>query len=58
MEVLPRTITDESQDQQQIDIVDAMIVDQVDAILIAPANSKSARPALPVPRRRGYLSST
>ncbi|NLN90976.1 MAG: sugar ABC transporter substrate-binding protein [candidate division WS1 bacterium] len=41
VEVLPRTITDESQDQQQIDIVDAMIVDQVDAILIAPANSKS-----------------
>lgn len=41
VEVMPRTITDESQDQQQIDIVDAMVVDQVDAILIAPANSKS-----------------
>ncbi len=41
IKLIPQTITDESSDQQQIDIVNAMVVQKVDAILIAPANSKS-----------------
>jgi ribose transport system substrate-binding protein len=41
VELLPQTITDESQDQQQINVVDSMVANDVDAILIAPANSKS-----------------
>jgi len=41
IELLAQTITDESSDQQQMDIVDSMVSQKVDAILIAPANSKS-----------------
>lgn len=41
VDLATHTITDESSDQQQIDIVQSAIVRRVDAILIAPADSKS-----------------
>jgi len=41
IKLLAQTITDESSDQQQMDKVDSMVSQKVDAILIAPANSTS-----------------
>lgn len=51
----PFTISDESSDAQQIDIVGTLVVQRVDAILIAPANSKGLVAPLVEARKAGIL---
>jgi ribose transport system substrate-binding protein len=55
VKLLPQTITDESSDEQQTNIVNAMVVQKVQAILIAPANSKSLVAPLLEAQKAGIL---